>query len=628
MRGAVFCFIIISILTLFSFKEENSFYNYQRSAISKISNFKRQCIYQSETIDYQGNYNSKNNTFQDTTNRICLNQCGFYPKAKKIAVVIGNTTATEFFLTPLNQSDTVFSGLLSSERASHNSNSITKIADFSAFRRKGKFVLHVPGIDSSYPFLISDNIFGPVSKATLKGFYFQRSSEPLSDIYAGLWQRPAGHADTEVYIHESAATTQRPDGTKISTPGGWYDAGDYNKYIVNSGITMGTLLSAYEDFPNYYQRLTTNIPESGDDVPDIINEAVYNLRWMLTMQDPFDGGVYHKCTNAAFDGMVMPGVTKAKRFVVQKSTAATLDFAAVTAQAARVVKKFQQTYPGLADSCLQAAEKAWNWAKKNPEVYYNQEALNKQFAPPITTGAYGDRNVTDEWFWAASELLITTKKQSYFTTLAETMKDSLQVPSWGNVASLGKYSLLRYQKNLPSFAHSIVPNLKQQLINTADHLLQSVASNAFVTVMGGFKSDFVWGSNAVAANQGILLVNAYLATNNKKYLDGALSNMDYLLGRNATGYCFVTGIGTKSPMHPHHRVSVADGIVPPVPGLLVGGPNPGRQDGCAYIFTEPETAYVDSDCAYASNEIAINWNAPIVYLSGAIEVLQKRLSKE
>ena len=138
------------------------------------------------------------------------------------------------------------------------------------------------------------------------------------------------------------------------------------------------------------------------------------------------------------------------------------------------------------------------------------------------------------------------------------------------------------------------------------------------------KKDFIWGSNSVAANQGILLINAYLLTKDKKYVDGALSNLDYILGRNATGYCFLTVIGTKSTMHPHHRPSVADGIDEPVPGLMAGGPNPGRQDGCKYDFLEPVTAYSDSDCSYASNEIAINWNAPLVFVSNVIEALQKK----
>jgi endoglucanase len=140
--------------------------------------------------------------------------------------------------------------------------------------------------------------------------------------------------------------------------------------------------------------------------------------------------------------------------------------------------------------------------------------------------------------------------------------------------------------------------------------------------MGQSKRDFIWGSNSVAANQGVLLVNAYLLSGDRKYIDGALTNADYILGRNATGYCFITGLGSKSTMHPHHRQSVADGVDDPVPGLLAGGPNPGRQDHTEYAFTEPETAYNDNSGAYASNEIAINWNAPAAYLFNAIEALQ------
>jgi endoglucanase len=167
--------------------------------------------------------------------------------------------------------------------------------------------------------------------------------------------------------------------------------------------------------------------------------------------------------------------------------------------------------------------------------------------------------------------------------------------------------------------------MEDKVIEIADQYIEKVAANAFGTVMGQTKFDFTWGGNSNAANQGILLVRAYLISGNKKYIDYALTNLDYLLGRNATGYCFITGIGSKSTMHPHHRESVADGVTDPVPGLMAGGPNAGMQDHCKYEFTETETAYADISCAYASNEIAINWNAPIVYLSNAIEALQQKV---
>ncbi len=140
--------------------------------------------------------------------------------------------------------------------------------------------------------------------------------------------------------------------------------------------------------------------------------------------------------------------------------------------------------------------------------------------------------------------------------------------------------------------------------------------------MGGRKSDFVWGSNAVCANQGVAFIQAYQLCQDKKYLNHALANLDYLMGRNGTGYAFVTGFGDKMPLAPHHRPSESDGIAEPVPGLLVGGPNPGQQDKCEYSSSVADESYTDLECSYASNEIAINWNAPLVYLAAGIEALQ------
>ncbi|MEP7143416.1 MAG: glycoside hydrolase family 9 protein [Ferruginibacter sp.] len=553
---------------------------------------------------------------------IQLNQSGFYPNAPKLAVLTKPSAVNNFYVLSPGLKDTVFNGRLSEPLHSKNSSTITQIADFSDFKKEGNYIITVPGIGYSYPFNIRNNIHREAGTAVLKGYYFQRVSMALDPAYAGKWSRPAGHPDTIVFIHPSAASGKRVAGTVISTPGGWYDAGDYNKYIVNSGITMGTMLSAYEDFPKYFDQLKTNIPESDNDVPDILDELLYNLRWMITMQDPSDGGVYNKCTNAAFDGMVMPGVTKAPRYVVQKGTAATLDFAAVMAQSGRVLQNFKKALPGLADSCLAVAAKAWQWAKINPSVRYDQNAINKTFVPNITTGGYGDGNFDDEMFWAACELFAATKEQQYLQSIQKGITTPVKLPSWGNVHLLGLYTLFRMENTLPGDVYGIIEEAKKKLIDFSDNLVKGIDQNAFKTVMGQSKTDFNWGSNSNAANQGIALVNAFLLTQNRKYIDAALTNLDYILGRNATGYCFVTGLGSRSPMHPHHRQSVADGIEEPVPGLLVGGPNPGKQDKCNYAYSEPETTYADEDCSYASNEIAINWNAPLVYLSNAMEALQ------
>ena len=397
--------------------------------------------------------------------------------------------------------------------------------------------------------------------------------------------------------------------------------------MVNSGISTSTLLSLYEDFPGYMKTVKLNIPESGNHIPDILNEVLWNLRWMLTMQDPNDGGVYHKLTNAVFDKMVMPAQAVTPRFVVQKGTAATLDFAAVMAQAGRLFKQFPKELPGLADSCLNEAAKAWDWAVKNPDIAYDQDAMNQKFSPKITTGAYDDHDFTDEFIWAAAELYVTTKDAKYLKGINLVPDDHMPLPSWGQVRLLAYYTLIKNSKNLGDKAPKEMPVLKKWLIAFADSMIKGADETAYHTVMGKSKHDFNWGSNSNAANQGVALIQAYQLTKDTKYLYYALSNLDYILGRNGTGYSYVTGYGSKTPMHPHHRPSIADGIIDPVPGMLAGGPNPGMQDGIKTPSQVPDEAYIDDDRAYSVNEIAINWNAPLAYLANAMEALQDMLKR-
>jgi endoglucanase len=558
---------------------------------------------------------------QESASVIRLNQIGYYPDGPKVAV-INDARATDFTIKSAKSGETFFKSKLSLPRKSVFSDKSARIADFSAVSKPGSYVLNLPGLGDSYTFDIGPAVFTDLTKAFIRAFYFQRMSAPLPSTYAGKWSRPGGHPDNKVIIHPAAASPGRPAGTIISCPRGWYDAGDYNKYIVNSGITMGTLLSLYEDFPSFFETLKINIPESGDGAPDLLNEIVWNLRWMLTMQDPADGGVYNKVTNANFDDMVMPSECTTTRYVVPKGTASTLDFAAVMAQAGRIFGNFKKVFPGLSDSCMKSAEKAWSWAVKNPKVAYDQNLMNKEFKPVINTGGYGDSEFGDEFIWAASELYISTGKESYYTAYPMFPDTLMQLPSWNDVKLLGYYTLARFDKKLTNQAQKDFPELKARILREAENMITGVSDRPYMTVMGKSVKEYVWGSNSVAANQGILLIQAYKLSKDRKYLNYALTNLDYLLGRNATGYSFVTGYGHKKPMFPHHRLSEADGIADPIPGFLVGGPNPGQQDGCkTYPSRIPDESYTDALCSYASNEIAINWNAAAAYLAGALEAL-------
>ncbi len=554
------------------------------------------------------------------TNPIRINQVGYYPNGPKTAVVLSTATGNNSFsIKSLDRSITYYNGNLSAPATWDLSNEPVRLATFSAFTISGVFILEIPGLGLSYPIQINKNAHLAVNKAAIKAYYFNRSSTAIEPEYAGIYARPAGHPDLSLIILPSAASATRPAGTAISSPKGWYDAGDYNSYIVNSGITVYSLLSAYQDFKGFYDTLKLNIPESKNKLPDLLDEVKWNLDWMLTMQDPADGGVYNKKTNANFDGFVMPNAALNNRYITAKGSAAAFDFAAVMAVAYRTYKPFD---PAFAQTCLAAATAAYAWGVLNPNVPFTNPP-SKESYPAVVTGEYGDANLSDEYEWAATELYISTKENAYYVKSFKS-ENTYGIPAWPDVRTLGLLSLVKNRKDLTKVAYKDTSAIKRKLIDLANVYADYQQTSPYRVPMGaGGKGDFVWGSNAVAANQGMVLLNAYLLTKKPVYYNAALAQLDYLLGRNPTTYSYVTGFGSKRVVHPHHRPSEADGIEEPVPGWLAGGPQNGYDGDKCYNDPNPALAYVDEMPCYSKNEIAINWNAPFVYLSAGVEVLKK-----
>ncbi len=545
----------------------------------------------------------------DTTKKqlvpIKINQVGYQTDASKVAIV-PKVKSTEFSLIEISSNNVVYRGKLSPTKSWQLAGaSEFSHADFSSFNKQGSFKIRVAGLNDSSPFSIGDHVYDDLHKSSLKAFYYNRASIALTEELASKWQRKAGHLDDKVLVHKSAASKYRAEGTSITSTKGWYDAGDYGKYIVNSGIATYTLLASYEDHAKLYNTLDLNIPESSDDVPDIINEIKWNLDWMATMQDQ-DGSVYHKLTTLGWPGKEMPHEDTRQRFVIGKSSAAAYDFAATMAFASRVFSRFEHQYPEQAKQWLTAAIKAWQWADSNPVLPYKQPS-------DVTSGEYGDDNVSDERKWAAAELFLATKEESYLTVFNE-QQDKIAVPSWQSVAALGYLSLTNHGEKLLSA--QAYKDVKGQVITLADNIVKQLENSPYLVPMT--ESDFVWGSNSVAANKALILNSAWQLTEKAEYKFAMADILSYLLGRNPTDYSFITGFGAKPPMHIHHRPSVSDNIVEPIPGLLAGGPQNGQQDQCDYPADLPATSYVDDWCSYASNEIAINWNAPLVYLLASV----------
>ena len=291
------------------------------------------------------------------TEQIRLNQVGYYPNATKKFFVIDEGATTFQLVT--EELEVVFEGKLDETQYWELANEKARTGDFSSFTTPGTYRIYSQGLGYSHPFEIKANIFQEALRASVKGFYYQRMSTALLEQHAGKWHRPMAHSDDQLLFHPSSGKTSG----NYTSPGGWYDAGDYNKYTVNGAFSTGQLLALYEQYPELIGD-DLNIPESGNSRSDLLDEIRYELDWLLTMQDE-DGGCFHKITTKSFEAMVMPQEATSQRYVVGKGTAATLNFAACMAKAYRA---FIAVDANFAERCLNAAEKAWDWAIDQPEI--------------------------------------------------------------------------------------------------------------------------------------------------------------------------------------------------------------------------------------------------------------------
>jgi len=515
------------------------------------------------------------------------------------------------------------------------------IADFSAYTEKGSgYTLHV-GQDVSHAFDIRDDLYGKLKYDALAFFYQQRSGIPIEMPYAGnpQWVRPAGHLDVKPNIGDTSVPCTAMAGCsyKLDVRGGWYDAGDQGKYVVNAGISVWTLLNFWERGQAFggtadFLDGKMNIPENKNKVPDLLDEARWELEWELRMMVPegekLAGMVHHKIHDAKWTALSMgPHEDPVPRFLYPVSTSATLDLAANAAQAARIWHKIDKAF---ADKCLKAAERAWVAAKANPEMY----------SPEVQDdggGPYGDNKVGDNFYWAAAELYITTKKPEYkdVVTKSEFFKRAdadwpddgmFTSMTWGDTQVLGSISLAIVPNGLPK---GDIEAIRKNVAAVGDKYMDLIAKQGYRLPFAPTKKGYPWGSNSFVLTNALMLGLAYDFTKDSKYLNGAAAGMDYILGRNPLDQSFVTGWGDRALENPYHRFwchQANPKYPPPPPGVLSGGPNSGFEDpymasaglaGCA-----PQKCFIDNGEAWSANEVTINWNAPLFWVAAYLDEVE------
>ncbi|QQN80347.1 glycoside hydrolase family 9 protein [Streptomyces sp. XC 2026] len=566
----------------------------------------------------------------DTGSPVRVNQVGYLTEGPKRGTLVSDATS------PLSWSLRDADG---TERATGSTTPVgvdptseqhVHTFDLGAFAEPGEgYTVAVDG-EVSEPFAIGDDLYSTLRTDALAYFYHNRSGIEIEAQYVGeQYARPAGHLN-EGANQGDFEVPCRPgqcDYT-LDAHGGWYDAGDHGKYVVNGGISVAQLMSSYE------RTLTAEgadgdalgdgtlaIPEQGNGVPDILDEARWQLEFLLRMQvpagEPLAGMAHHKLHDREWTGLPLrPDQDPQPRELAPPSTAATLNLAAAAAQCARLYAPYDAEF---ADRCASTATTAWQAALANPERY--APATDGQGG-----GAYEDSDVRDEFYWAAAELFVTTGEDSYRQALlgSELHGDVDAVfprngLSWQSTAGLGALSLATVDSELPTAELAAVRAL---LIEAADGFAADSAGSAYgVPYDSPDGGGYFWGSNSQVLNNMVVLGTAYDLAGDPAHRDALLRGFDYLLGANPLNLSYVTGYGERYAQNQHHRFwanQLNPALPNPPPGSVAGGPNQELQDpvaeerlaGCA-----PAMCYIDHIESYATNEVTINWNAPLAWVA-------------
>lgn len=522
--------------------------------------------------------------------KILLNQIGYKPDDTKKVVFRTEIKDKKFRVRSTKTKEVVYEGDIKNSAYDVASGEITSVGDFSFIREPGTYNIETDSLGSSYEFTIGEDIYKSAFKDLVRFYYLQRCGQELPEELAGTWAHPACHKDfARIY-----GTDQ-----KIDVSGGWHDAGDYGHYVAPASQAVADLLLAYSDNKEAFGD-DFDIPESGNGIPDILDEVKYEIEWMVKMQDQTSGGVYRKVTCADFPAYIMPQEEIGERILCPITTEATAEFAATMAMSYEYYKDIEPLFAG---KCIAAGEKAWTYLEKTPDMgsFTNP--------PGVSTGDYYDSDDSGERYWAAAELFKATGKSKYdeaFKAMAR--KEFKTGYSWMHPGDYGNMAYI----SAKGADQNVANGIKNAVLNEAQNIV-SLAKNDGYNVSNG--TNYFWGSTANINNNAMLLAEAYKISPNQEYLEYAKEHINYCFGKNSLGKSFVTGYGSNYPETPHHRPSMAQGKA--VPGMIVGGPDKYMDDPTAKIWLVgegPSRCYCDDSESFSTNEVCINWNAPLIRL--------------
>jgi len=520
---------------------------------------------------------------------IQLDQVGYVPQSRKIAF-LGNwmgsagplpLDATEFEVINEDTGDTAFAGpvRLSAPADPWSGNDVSQ-ADFTALDQPGRYRVRVPGIGVSDTFAISENVYETAYRAVMRLFYHSRNSTPIVAPWAEPgYERPNGGVPEamDAAFHPAVARSPLSLGSTTNTGPeathqvrrGWFDAADYGQYVPNA-VPIWFLAGAALDLaPRRFEDGDLNIPESGNGIPDLLDELEWGMDWLLGMQDPADGGVWFRVASRTWDD-IPPDQIRSPRLLAEKTTHATAAFAAACALHARLIRPYR---PQRAAQVLAASKAAWEFLENHPQ--WPAEGRRYTNPPDVRAGDYADGSAKDNILWAAAELYRTTGETPYLEAFERAMPRLKIDPTAGvsfkdfGLAGLWSYLLADGEGKNPQR----VTEARAVLIAAADWRIRKAKEHPYRAPTHQAIGLVGWGSFGVSTRATLPLLQAYRLTGETDYLDWAWQSPHPQLGANPQSICYLTGFGARSPRFPLSKLTHREVRGQPLAGIPVLGPH-------------------------------------------------------
>lgn len=465
--------------------------------------------------------------------------------------------------------------------------------DFTALRRWGEYYLYDPANDArSDRFRIGHDTYDETLRHALRVFFYQRRGCAKQVPHADpRWADGASHLGPLQDANCRAVAAPGNAALERDLRGGWFDAGDYNKYVTFTVGPLRDLLLAFEHDPLLWGD-DHGIPESGNGIPDLLDEVKWELDWLLRMQQP-DGSVLSKVSVGGYQAASPPSADTAQAFYGAASTSATFAAAGSFALAAKAFTATGQD--GYADTLRAAARAAWDWGAANPAVTFDNAGFAS--ADPEVDD-YGRAMLK---LAAAVHLYALTGEAAFKAHVESNYLSAhpMQWWYWYAFESAVQDSLLCYAA-LPGVTAAVAAEIrarKQSSINGGEFL------GAFTAATDAYRAhlkdqDHVWGSNVVKCRVGHLfqqqLVYRMDAPNAAACRAAAEGYLHYLHGVNPLALAFLTNLraagGDRCANEIYHgwfaHGTVWDNALTspagPPPGFLAGGPNPSWRPDPSY----------------------------------------------